>query len=250
MIPAAHVSKSTLCADCQHSKGSHCPSGMPHFLAGEIWFSCLTEHCKAGIYENGVTRWCDCMGFRSPSGRVAVWKPPTTPETPCAKCNHPRAHHCTKSKDSAGLWVNGQQYGCQHLLQWLENDMHGQAACCSTSCNEIVNETLQTFCSCTKFTSPFSRRKKREKIMPLFTDQELIEMQERYLAKQEQKREPAPKTKREILLEVYRDFPDATVQELSVGAGRSQRWIRTVLREAGITLPKPARQSRKPAERE
>lgn len=243
MIPAPHVSKSTPCADCGHAKGNHCPSGMPHFIDAEIWYSCIAEHCQAGIFENGVTHWCECVAFRSPfSGRVAIWKPATTAETLCAKCQHPRAHHCTKSKASAGLSVNGQRYGCQHLLQWLQNDMRGQPACTSTSCNEIVDVTRQAFCSCTKFISPYSRRKKREKTMPLFTDEERNQMHEKYLAEQERKRQP---TKREILLECLKEFPGISIQELADGAGRSQRWVRQVLRENGVTLP--ARNSRNPA---
>ncbi|MGB7602837.1 MAG: hypothetical protein WBM24_21225 [Candidatus Sulfotelmatobacter sp.] len=85
--------------------------------------------------------------------------------------------------------------------------------------------------------------------MPLFTDEERNQMHEKYLAEQERKRKPAPKTKREILLEVVADYPDLSTQELSEASGRSQRWVRQVLRENGVTLP--ARNSRKePAERE
>jgi hypothetical protein len=222
---------------------------MPHFLAGDFSYSCIAEHCQAGIYENGSSRWCDCAGFKNPfNQRVAVWKPPTMPETLCAKCGHVRLHHCTKSKDSAGLTVNGQRFGCRHLLQWLQNDMRGQPACTSTCCNEIVDVTRQKFCGCTKFINPYSRRKKREQKMPLFTDEERNQMHEKYLAEQEQKRKPAPKTRAEILLEVVADYPDLSTAELSEAAGRSQRWVRKVLRENGVPLP--ARNSRKTAERE
>ncbi len=104
--------------------------------------------------------------------------------------------------------------------------------------------------------------------MPLFSNEELEDMQARYaqrLAEQLKQRaamnalspkpyQPrsvaqwevrVPKTKREILLECLKEFPGISIQELADGAGRSQRWVRQVLRENGVTLP--ARNSRNPA---
>jgi hypothetical protein len=67
----------------------------------------------------------------------------------------------------------------------------------------------------------------------LFSDEEIRIAHERYLQEH-----PRPKTKAEILVEVVRDFPDATVAELSEASGRSMRWVRKTLRAAGITMPK------------
>ncbi len=77
--------------------------------------------------------------------------------------------------------------------------------------------------------------------MSLFSAEELSQMQEEYLAKQEQAR---VKTKAEILLEVVAEFPDATVAELAEAAERSKTWVRRTLRAAGVTLTKPAHQNR------
>lgn len=64
---------------------------------------------------------------------------------------------------------------------------------------------------------------------------------EECLREQEQAH-PHVKTKAEILLEVVRDFPDATVNELAEAAERSTSWVRRTLKNAGVTLAKPVRQ--------
>lgn len=228
MSTAPHVTKTTECGCCGHSKDSHCESGVPHAMPDdpEAWFSCITEHCRSGIYENGNATWCTCAGFENPfTHRIAVWRPPTTEETPCATCQHPRAHHCTKSRDRVGLWIDGRYRGCRHVLA-------GKTACDSTCCNEVVDAAQRVFCRCNKFVSPYSRRKKRGKAMPLFEAQLRPEYQPR----------PPEKTKAEILIECYRDFPGISCAELAEGAGRSVSWVRRTLRAAGITLPKATRQ--------
>jgi hypothetical protein len=231
MSTAPHVSKATLCGnpDCQHSKSSHCQSGMPHSDGSDHWISCITEHCTSGIYlGNGRSRWCDCVGFVNPfNGRVAVWKPPTEPDTPCT-CGHLRAHHCTKSKDRVGLWVNGKLYRCKH---W-------ETPCCtSTSCNEIVDVAQQTYCNCSKFVSPYSRRKKRGKAtMPLFE----AELRPEYRPR------PPQKTDAERLIKCVREIPNVSVRDLAEGSEHSESWVRRTLRRAGIEPPKAVRQKGKP----
>jgi transposase len=96
--------------------------------------------------------------------------------------------------------------------------------------------------------------------MSLFSQEELQSMydraqcagfvyQARTLAQWENR--AAPKTRaekcegdRRTLLEVVRDFPDATVAELATAAERSPSWVRKHLRAAGISLTKPPRQKR------
>jgi hypothetical protein len=72
--------------------------------------------------------------------------------------------------------------------------------------------------------------------MSLIPHEDLVRANDCYL-----REHPQPKTKGEILLEVYRDFPDATVAELSEASGRTPRWVRKTLRAAGITMPKQQR---------
>jgi hypothetical protein len=106
--------------------------------------------------------------------------------------------------------------------------------------------------------------------MSLFTIEELTAMHDRHAAAQAEKAREraagfvyrgrteaqwesraAPRTRaekcesdRRALLEVVRDFPDATVKELSEASGRSRAWVRKHLRAAGIVLVKPTRQKR------
>jgi hypothetical protein len=161
---------------------------------------------------------------------ITAWKRPVEPDTPCAHCHHPRKHHCTKGKIS--IEVDGVPWGCSHYVRWLDADMRGEPRCDNTHCADVLDEAKRIFCTCPRFISPYSR-KKRGKNMPLFQDEELTEMHTRYL----QKQPPPAKTRTEILLECVAEFPDVTLDELADGAERSKSWVRKVLRANGITLP-------------
>jgi len=73
--------------------------------------------------------------------------------------------------------------------------------------------------------------------MPLFSDNELQQMYSDHAPK----REPPPKSKREIVLACVEEFSDAPIAdlipELAAGAERTERWVKKVLRESGIPLP-------------
>lgn len=150
-----HVNKSTRCSDCGHPKGYHCESMMPHFDAEDHVFSCITQHCQCGR--------CRCWAFTNPyTGAVTAWKRPVEETTPCAKCFHPKNHHCRKGQIS--IVVDGVPYGCRHFLAWLA--LHVSTAkiepCCdSTACAEVDKQ--KTFCPCSKFISPYARRRTARK---------------------------------------------------------------------------------------
>jgi predicted transcriptional regulator len=49
---------------------------------------------------------------------------------------------------------------------------------------------------------------------------------------------------RRVLLEVVRDFPDATITELVEASGRSKSWVRKHLKHAGIVLVESVRRKK------
>jgi hypothetical protein len=235
-MTAPHVNKSTACAQCGHGYGLHCESGRTHWDAEDHLFSCIAQHCECGP--------CRCPAFVNPyTGAIAAWKRPTTPETPCATCGHPKKHHCRKGQVS--IVVDGVPRGCSHYLAFLRADMRGEPNCDSTACAELLNVEQQTFCPCQRFVSPYARRrqKKRVNTKTLIPHEDLARAHARYLEQQEGAR-PRTKTRTEILLEVVREFPDVTVAELAEAAERSKSWVRRMLKTAGVVLAKPVRQKK------
>jgi len=82
--------------------------------------------------------------------------------------------------------------------------------------------------------------------LPGFETEKLIESREKYLREHPE----TGKTRAQILaekvqtlIEVAKDYPDATPRELSDASGMSLSWVRRHLRAAGITLVKPVRQN-------
>lgn len=235
-----HVNKSTPCARCDHNYRNHCEAGRTHWDAEDYTYCCITQHCECGP--------CQCPGFVNPfNGAVTPWRRPTLPETPCAKCDHPKKHHCTKGRTS--IEVDGVPYGCSHYMQWMQlhvSTAEVQPRCDSTACAEVVDVERRIFCPCNRFVSPYLRRRQKKRVDPmtLFPPEDLERAHDRYLQEQEQAR---PKTKAEILCEIATEDPTCTVTELAEAAERSKSWVRKHLRAAGITLAKPVRQTgRKP----
>jgi hypothetical protein len=222
MTATPHVNKSTDCGRCGHSYGTHCESGMPHFDSEDHRYSCITQHCACGP--------CQCWAFVNPyTGAVTAWKRPVEPETLCATCGHPRAHHCRKG--ATGIEVNGEPRGCSHYMKAVHENFRSPPCCDSTACAEVLDVEQENFCPCARFVSPYARRKKRVKTM-LIPDEELQRSQDRYFASQR----PKAKTKAEILAEVCAEFPDVTLAELVAGSGLSRSYVLRVLRTHGITL--------------
>jgi hypothetical protein len=228
-MSTAHLNKSTPCADCQHPYGDHCESGMPHFDAEDHVYNCIVRHCVCGP--------CQCPAFRNPlTGKVAPWTRPTLPETPCARCTHPKAHHCRKG--SIGIVVDGVPHTCSHYLRYLRADFTGTPECSDTRCAEILDVEQEQFCPCRRFKNPYLRpRRKRAPMTPLFSPEELQTMYDSVVAQQP----PKPKTKAEILLEVVTEDPTCTVAELSEWSSRSKSWVRKHLKAAGLAAAKPVR---------
>ncbi len=153
----ASVTKKTICSACGHEKQFHCDSPQPHIPNddGTGWHSCILSHCTYGLCwdESTGALLCPCTAFEF-NGKISWWKPPVLPETPCTRCLHPRAHHCKKSKDSLGIMVDGTPHACQHY----------PSPCTSTGCAEAVGpEENRTFCPCSKFISPYARRRAARK---------------------------------------------------------------------------------------
>ncbi len=233
-MSAPHVNKSTPCADCGHAAGDHCASGRTHWDAEEHLFSCIAQHCICGP--------CRCPAFVNPfTGKIAPWTRPTLPETPCARCGHPKQHHCRKGSTGI-IGLDGVPHTCSHYLAYIRADFTGTPECVDCRCAEILDAEKVIFCSCSRFKNPYLQpRKKRapKPMAPLFSNQELQEMYAHANANQP----PRPKTRAEILVEVVAEFPDATVEELATAASRSERWVRNHLKQSGIVLPKPVRRT-------
>jgi hypothetical protein len=255
-----HLNKSTACGDCGHAYGEHAETGQPHMMPDGAVIYTILPFCSI-CYDRRTFDGFPCPAFMNPfTGRSIAWARPVEPDTPCRKCGHPRAHHCTRPKAPTD-WVtlNGQRvhgsrtdsgsvrltpvtglevpdssaefgfrsYPCQHL----------PAPCDSTACAER-NETNTEFCPCKKFENPYLRGRKQSRgnMTPLFTDKEIAEMRENHLRLHPE--EQPPKSKREILIEVVHEFPDATVAELSEASGMSLSWVRKHLKAAGLSLKK------------
>jgi hypothetical protein len=122
-------------------------------------------------------------------------------------------------------------------MKSLESNFHGEPGCDSTACAEVVNVEQKTFCQCSHFVSPYAarRRQKKREPMNLFEPEDLIRSHERYM---QQRASPKTKTRAEILCEIATEDPTVTVAELATAAERSQSWVRTTLRKAGIVLAK------------
>jgi hypothetical protein len=242
---APRITKKSICSGCGHERQSHCDSPQSHVPNddGTGWHSCLLSHCVygLGLDEHGSPIFCPCPAFEF-NGKISPWRHPVEPQTLCTTCGHQRSRHCHKSKSATGIFEDSKTgrsssaHACRHY----------PTPCNSTACSENVAEEL---CSCTKFQSPYAKRRaakpRREATtMSLFSDEQLIAGREKYL-----REHPQPsKTRAQILaekvqtlIEVARDYPDATAGELADAAGMSQSWVRRHLRAAGITLVKPVR---------
>lgn len=237
MTATPHVNKSTPCGHCDHRYGAHCESGRMHWDTEDYLFCCIFAHCQCGP--------CQCWAFVNPfTGKVTAWKRPVEEITPCASCGHPKKHHCRKGRIS--IEVDGVPYGCSHYMKSVESDFSIAPSCDSTACAEVLDVEQEKFCPCPRFVSPYARprQKKRtttkgSKSMNLFEPEELEHAHAHYLTQHA----PETKTRAEILLEVIREFPDATVAELATAAKRSPSWVRKHLRAAGIVV-KPTRQKK------
>jgi hypothetical protein len=243
MSTTPHVNKSTACGNCGHGYGVHCESGRTHWHADDSLFCCITQHCVCGP--------CQCAGFVNPfTGAIAAWKRPTTPETPCATCGHPKKHHCRKGRISIEL--AGTPYGCRHYMDWLALEISSaerEPSCDSTACAEVLNVEQKTFCPCPRFVSPYARRRQKKrttitttketKTMTLIPHEDLARAHAVYLAQQTR-----PKTRADILIEIVREDSTCTVAELATAAERSPSWVRRTLKKAGIVLVKPTRQKK------
>ena len=212
-----HVNKSTPCAGCGHAAGDHCQSGMPHFDAQDHRYSCITEHCVCGP--------CQCPGFRNPyTLKIRPWTRPTLPETPCARCSHPKQHHCRKGSTGI-IGLDGAAHTCSHYLAYIRADFTGTPECSDTRCAEILDAEKELFCSCSRFRNPYlqPRKKRAPKPMSLFTQQERQELFDKVQAQQP----PRPKTRaekcesdRRVLLEIVRDNEFPGVHDRGTGYSR------------------------------
>lgn len=238
-----HVNKSTACGNCGHAFENHCDCPRPHIVNSNTQYEsiicCIARHCTAGRWDAATKGpiWCDCLGFQNPyTGKVSPWRKAVEADTACARCGHRRDWHCYRGKSP--------RYACTHVQEWFAMETSEPMECTSTSCAD-------TDCSCTSFLSPYRKKRatarKESNKMTLFTHEELQQSQDRYFQQQaaRQPAKPRPKNpKVEILLEVARDYPDATVAELAEASGMSKSWVRKNLKTAGITPAKPCKPAR------
>jgi hypothetical protein len=178
-VKVRSINKSTKCMDCGHSYSFHCAGHEDHFTESlnrviglnnpasqesiwsndDGWHSCTTTHCTSGVYENGHSHWCLCQNFINPyTGKVVAWKPEVTPDTPCAKCSHPKKHHCRKG--AVSIVVDGVPRICSHYAAHIQANVCGEPCCDSTACAEVNEQKV--FCSCQRFVSPYRKSPKRK----------------------------------------------------------------------------------------
>lgn len=261
------ITMASVCV-CGHRRDGHCLEPMIHFLGerGDA-YTCLFQHCAGSVAIPEPTaddprrhrmEPCPCPHFQITSDIVPEMKrPKATPYTPCATCGHWRSHHCKVRRPSkkklkfgelppwTGFEIGNQVFQCKHTAPDAQPYLCNSASC-------AMSEDGQTYCFCQRYISPLARGRARvakgklrkETAMGLIPDADLQRAHARYL----QGRTLQTKTLAEILLEAVRDYPDATTQELAEASGRSVRWVRKNLREAGIAPPKAPRQPAKTAE--
>jgi hypothetical protein len=165
----------------------------------------------------------------------------------CATCGHWRSAHCTRRRLKPGqvlthtVWkgleIEGKPEPCSHTLPDAQ-----PYACSSWACAQIIGSgTDEHFCECTKFVSPFLKKKVAKsqphggKYVSLIPESELVAAHARYMATL-----AVPKAKdhkAEILIEVVREDPSLTVAQLAVAAEHSPSWVRRHLRAAGLLAP-------------
>jgi hypothetical protein len=233
----------TLCVDCGHEQGDHHMHPSGHHVDGNWLFYCISSHCCALVRNADRTfSDCTCLHFRATADAVPeLTRPQVDDWTPCAACGHWRSKHCTRRKVDPAKPLS--------VLDWKgltdENDLavpcsHTTTAknyaCGSSACATVLGEGDEAkFCDCKKFVSPFLKKKpaKRSKIKSLIPVADLERAHRDYLAQQS----PQPKSKEQILVEVFREDSTLTPAQLSEASGHSQAWVRKHLRAAGLLPP-------------
>jgi hypothetical protein len=165
------LNKSTLCGKCGHDFAAHCESNVTHWDAADRLYRCTSRHCTLGapgsyIKGNGWSP-CPCPAFVHPvTGKITPLKRPTTPETPCGKCGHPKKHHCRKN--GIGIEVDGKIRGCRHLWAHMHRDTcdGSTGACDSTACAESTGTwEAPQWCNCSRFVNPYlAQRPKKQTV--------------------------------------------------------------------------------------
>lgn len=185
----------TCVCDCR--KTTHCLGTprlhTPEGSGGGIY--CLTQHCNGQKLVCGVTVPCGCWAFRvTLQDRIKLKKPKPNDWTNCARCSHPKRHHCRKrlpfkpfrcphapevpestepyccnltkciykgaSRKKAyeakwkGFETTDGVFRCKHAP--TTGDLARDYSCSSSSCAES-SPNGATFCACQKFTNPLKR---------------------------------------------------------------------------------------------
>ena len=125
-------------------------------------------------------------------------------------------------------------------------------ACDSTACATVLGEGESAcFCPCSKFVSPFLKKKTAKPRTPveqvgrtLIPREALLAAKARYLAEHPEAAPVVDKAK--LFLDTIAEYPDLlslTTRELSTATGLSQSWVRRTLKAAGIVLAKASRKT-------
>ncbi len=151
------LTQRTSCIDCGHRHDLHCTSTPRfHWPAGSAtgFFMCLLEHCEARVWDGKETHPCGCTQFRATlAAKIKLKRPRADGWTPCARCSHPKQHHCVKGRP--GFTVGYKSYVCSHFDQEL-NPVNYE--CTDGHCAE-ADESTEEFCGCPGFVNPFLIRK-------------------------------------------------------------------------------------------
>jgi hypothetical protein len=171
---------------------------------------------------------------------------------PCANCGHWRTMHCTKRKLKPGevpthaKWKgfvddDGQIQPCSHTLPDAN-----PYACDSNACAVVIDS--EHYCPCKKWVSPLAKKRAANpsKALPdgvnfrsLIPREALQRAHDCYL--QQQAAQKVDKAK--VLLEVVREDPSLTVQQLAEASGMSASWVRKHLRQAVLLAPAKSRKN-------
>ena len=148
------VTQSTPCFDCGHRHDLHCIS-VPRFhwpsSEGAVGFYlCLTEHCEAQRWDGKEMHPCGCIQFRAMlTHKIKLKRPRADGWTPCARCTHPKRHHCVKGRPGFTLGdADGEPFVCSHYVPGAV-----VIACTDGRCAEA--DESGEFCDCPGFVNPF-----------------------------------------------------------------------------------------------
>jgi hypothetical protein len=169
---------------------------------------------------------------------------------PQARSSRKKRFTCAICKSGAGCrrrQAIKDYQNCPTCTHWCISHFLPEAHSSGGCLKWVGPDFAMTRCKCPGWPvapEPVKTRKKatQENVMPLFSTEELQESHERYLQKQTQDTE-RPRSKAEILVELVRNDPTLTVNELSEGSGHSKSWVRRHLKVAGLKAA-PARRQR------